>query len=274
MNRIERQALILKRLKFDAEVTVTELCKLCDTSEMTIRRDLAEMDRAGLVRRVHGGAILPDGRSYEPPYSLRAAQDLLIKRSLAMRALDFIHDGDSIALDVGTTILELASLLGERRGLTVVTASLPVAQKIIEVGMRGPAHRLIITGGETRPGELSMIGDLAQRTYKELHVDKAFVGIGGVSLADGLTEYNVEDAMVKRELLHSANQVYLLADSSKFGRTTFTTVGQIEQVGTFITDSGISTDMVDGLTARGRTIHTIERDGAEGAPLREKREEL
>lgn len=273
MNRVKRQALILERLQIETEVTVAELCRTLETSDMTIRRDLAEMDRAGVVRRVHGGAMLPDGRAYEPPFSLRASQGQEVKGSLATRALDFVNDGDSIALDVGTTILALAALLGEKRGLTVVTASLPIAQQVIDVGMRGRAHRLIITGGETRPGELSMIGDLAQRTYKELHVDKAFVGIGGVSLEDGLTEYNLEDALVKRELLHSANQVYLLADSSKFGRTTFATVGRVEQVDVYITDSAVDRQMVRGLEAQGSTVHTIDRDSSMSKPLRRKWEE-
>lgn len=273
MNRIERHALILKRLKVDTEVSVSELCKLCETSEMTIRRDLAEMDRAGLVRRIHGGAMLPDGRAYEPPLSLRAGQDQETKHALAVRALDFIHDGDSIALDVGTTILALAELLGERRGLTVVTASLPIAQKVIDAGIRGRPHRLIITGGEVRAGEQSMIGHLAQRAYSELHVDKAFVGIGGISLEDGLTEYNLEDALVKRELLHSANEVFLLADGSKFGRTTFASVAKVEQADVYITDSTVEPKMIDELESRGSTVYTLSDDRSAAEPLQNKREQ-
>lgn len=273
MNRVQRQALILQRLKVDAAISVAELCKTCETSEMTIRRDLAEMDRAGLVRRVHGGAMLPDGRASEPPLFLRAAQDQAVKAALAARALDFIHDGDCIALDVGTTILALAALLEARRGLTVITASLPIAQEVIKVGIHERSHRLIITGGEARPGELSMIGDLAQRAYRELHVDKAFVGIGGVSIDDGLTEYNLEDALVKRELLNSASQVYLLADSSKFGRTTFASVGRIDQVSAFVTDSMVAPEMVEKITALGSTVYTVDCGGPVSVPAREKREQ-
>ena len=272
MNRVERQLLILRRLKVGAAISVAELCKTCETSEMTIRRDLAEMDRAGLVRRVHGGAMLPDGRASEPPLVLRAAQDQAVKAALAARALEFVHDGDCIALDVGTTVLALAALLDTRRGLTVITASLPIAQEVIKAGMHGRSHRLIVTGGEARPGELSMVGDLAQRAYRELHVDKAFVGIGGVSLEDGLTEYNLEDALVKRELLHSANQVYLLADSSKFGRTTFASVGRIDQVSAFITDSMVAPEMIREITALGSSVYTVDRDDPVSIPAREKRE--
>lgn len=260
MNRAERQAHILQRLKVDAEVGVAELCKLFATSEMTIRRDLAEMDKAGLLRRVHGGAILPDGRAYEPPFALRSVHEHEVKEALAAKAIEFINDGDSIALDIGTTILELAKLLDEKRGLTIVTASLPIAEQVISSSGRGRAHRLIITGGETRPGELSMVGHLAQRAYRELHVDKAFVGIGGVSLEDGLTEYNLEDALVKREMIQSANEVYLLADSSKFGRTTFASVGAVDQVDHYITDSLISPDVAKGLEATGSAVHTIVRE--------------
>lgn len=257
MNRLKRQALIVEYLATHGEVTVADLCKRFETSDMTIRRDLAEMDRAGMLRRVHGGAISAQGRAYEPPFTLRSTQERSVKDAIAARALSFIDDGDSIALDVGSTVLALAPLLTERRGLTILTSSIPVAQHIIESMSLGRDCRLIITGGETRPGELSMVGDLAQRAYREYHVDKAFLGIGGVSLDDGLSDYNVEDALVKRELLKSANNVYVLAHGAKFGRTTFATVGSLDHVDAFVTDRTAPGDVLAGLADRGHEVHVV-----------------
>ncbi|MDQ2661069.1 MAG: DeoR/GlpR family DNA-binding transcription regulator [Actinomycetota bacterium] len=260
MNRLQRQALIVEHLAAHGEVTVADLCKRFETSEMTIRRDLADMDRAGLLRRVHGGAIAAEGRSYEPPFSLRSTQERSAKEAIAARALSFIDDGDSVALDVGSTVLALAPLLAQRRGLTIVTASLPVAQHVIDALTVGRDCRLIITGGETRAGELSMVGDLAQRTYREFHVDKAFLGIGGVSLDDGLTDYNVEDALVKRELLKSAKNVFVLAHGAKFGRTRFAAVGPLDHVAAFVTDRSAPPDVVAGLAERGHEVHVVAGD--------------
>lgn len=260
MNRHSRQARIVELLAAHGEVSVAELCARFETSEMTIRRDLAEMDRVGLLRRVHGGAISAEGRAYEPPFSLRVTQESSIKDAIAARALSFIDDGDSIALDVGSTVLALAPLLVERRGLTIVTASLAVAQQVIATLNVGRDCRLILTGGETRAGELSMVGDLAQRTFRELHVDKAFLGIGGVSLEDGLTDYNMEDALVKRELLASASNVCVLAHGVKFGRTTFATVGSLDRVDAFVTDRTANPEVLAGLADRGHEVHVVSED--------------
>lgn len=260
MNRLKRQALIVEHLAANGEVTVADLCKRFETSEMTIRRDLAEMDRIGLLRRVHGGAISAEGRAYEPPFSLRSIQERSAKEAIAERALSFIDDGDSVALDVGSTVLALAPLLAQRRNLTIITSSLPVAQHVIDGQGIGRDCRLIITGGETRPGELSMVGDLAQRTYREFHVDKAFLGIGGVDLDDGLTDYNVEDALVKRELLRSASNVYVLAHGAKFGRTMFATVGSLDAVDAFVTDRTAPAEVLAGLAERGHEVHVVTED--------------
>lgn len=249
--------MILECLKADAEVSVVNLCRKSGNSDMTIRRDLAEMDRAGLVRRVHGGAVVPDGRAYEPPFALRGSQHEFAKRSIAARALEFIRDGDSVALDVGTTVLKLADLLNQRRSLTILTASIPVVQHLIEAGKLAHGHRLIVTGGEVRSGELSMVGDLAQRTYRELHVDKAFLSVGGISLGGGLTEFNHDDALVKRELVRTAKTTYVLADSSKFGRTAFAAVSALDDVAAYITGEDAPETVLSGLRMMGLVVHTV-----------------
>ena len=256
--RAERQRKILELIAEHGQVTVADIVDLYEVSEMTARRDLSDLEREGLLRRIHGGAMSSLGRSYEPPYPLRATESLLSKQAIGRTAANRIHDGDSVAFDVGTTTLEIARSLDHCRNLTIVTASLPIANEIVARYSLDADLRLILTGGVVRPGELSMIGDFTSRMYSELHVDKAFIGIGGISLKDGLTEYNLEDALVKQALIRSANHVTVVADSSKFGRTTFASVAPLSSVHTLITDSEAPTDMMDALRELGLEVVIAE----------------
>jgi DeoR/GlpR family transcriptional regulator of sugar metabolism len=251
MLQAERRSEILEILREEGRVTVPELCERFHVSEMTIRRDLRDLDREGMLRRVHGGAIYSLGRSYEPPYQLRSTDSTEAKQAIGRAAAEMIFDGDSIALDIGTTTIEIARSICDKRNLTIVTAGLPIAFEIASTLSLNSDVRLILTGGIVRPGELSMIGHLAHHVYREFHVDKAFIGIGGLTLEAGLTEYNLEDALVKRPLLGSANQVIVVADGSKFGRTTFVTVGPLSAVDMVITDETAPNDMVQALQDMG-----------------------
>ena len=158
-----------------------------------------------------------------------------------------MQDGDSLALDVGTTTIEIAQALQGKRNLTILTASLPIANEIVANLSLTADVRLILTGGIVRSGELSMTGTIAAGTYSEFHVDKAFIGVGGISLEDGLTEYNLEDAIVKKPMIQNAQQRIVVADSSKFGRTTFTAIAPLTVANTIITDSDVDRSMVKSL---------------------------
>ena len=254
----ERRRMIVELVQESGSKTVAELCGLFDVSEMTIRRDLRDLDREGVIRRVHGGAVSSLGRSYEPPYTIRSTRNAEIKRAIGRKAAELIVDGDSIALDVGTTILEIAQALHGKRNLTIITASLPIANEIVSNLSLTSEVRLILTGGIVRSGELSMIGNIAAQTYAEFHVDKAFIGVGGLSVEDGLTEYNLEDAMVKKPLIQNAHQRIVAADSSKIGRTTFTSIAPLSMVDTLITDSQIPAEALSNLEALGIEILVVE----------------
>lgn len=247
MNKLmksERQRKILEIVQEAGSKTVADLCEIFDVTDMTIRRDLREMDREGLLRRVHGGIVANLGRSYEPAYTIRSTQYLENKIKIGQKASDLIINGDSIALDVGTTTLEIAKALNGNHNLTIITASLNIANEIVGNFSLENDMRLILTGGIVRPGELSLIGHIAEMAYKDFHVDKAFIGVGGISVKDGLTEYNLEDALVKKYLIHNANKCIVVADSSKIGRATFASFADISVVDTLITDSDVPKDYI------------------------------
>jgi DeoR/GlpR family transcriptional regulator of sugar metabolism len=255
----ERQQKILDMVIEAGKISISEICELFQVSEMTARRDLRKLDQQGLLRRVHGGAITSLGRSYEPPFSSRSIKNLPQKKQIGKKAAELIFDGDSIALDVGTTTIEVIYGLKDRRDLTIVTSCLQIANAAVENLSIESNIRLIVSGGIVRPRELSMVGAIPEQVYKDLHVDKAFLGIGGVSLQDGFTEFNLEDTRVKQNLIRSALEVIVLADSSKIGQTTFGSVCTFEDVNKFVTDSGAPTEFVNALEDRG--VEVLIADG-------------
>ncbi len=250
VNAIARRQRILELVEKEQSVTVSDLCQTLTVSEVTIRRDLRHLADQQLVRRVHGGAVAGRGRNYEPPTIIRAATNEAQKRAIAVQAAKLVSEGDSIALDVGTTTLALAKELVGLSNLTIITASLPIANVLVE----SPRSRLILTGGIVRVQEHSMIGHIAARTYQDFHLDKAFVGVGGVHPDAGLTEYNQDDTLIKQAMMRHAKEIIVLADSSKLGRTCFMTIAPLEEADILITDSGAAPEDLEELRKRGIRI--------------------
>lgn len=243
----ERHQQIIDLLEKNGSVTVTELVNRFGTSEMTIRRDLDILEKRFMLRRVHGGAVSARGSSYEPPYGSRMMENSEIKQQIGKAAAALIKNGDSISLDTGTTTYEVARHISEKQDLTVITHSYPITSLLME-NLR---NRLICTGGIVRAGELSMVGDLAIRAYQEYFVDKLFLGVGGIDTKIGLTEFNLEDTLVKRAMVQNAKEVIVVADSSKFNQVAFTLVAPVRVVRKIVTDSSLDPTIVSQLEKEG-----------------------
>jgi DeoR/GlpR family transcriptional regulator of sugar metabolism len=243
----QRHQTIINLLEDLGAVTVSDLVKEFKVSEMTIRRDLDILENQGLLRRVHGGAVSRRGRSYEPPFMLRTSENLENKIRISQAAANLIQNGDSITLDVGTTTLEIARHLQNKQDLTVITPSLQIANELINP----PGIRLILTGGILRIGELSMVGHLAERIFEDFFVDKLFLGAGAVDLKAGVSEFNIEDALVKRAMIKSAKSVVLVADSSKFHQVAFTSIVPLSDIHTIITDKDLDPHLGAQIQAKG-----------------------
>lgn len=246
----ERRALILSELAESGEVVIIQLAGALDVSEMTIRRDLESLEAEGVVRRVRGGAISAVSRSYEPPFAIRLAKAVREKQAIGRAAARLLSDGETAILDVGTTTLELARNLHGRRGVTIVTASIPVAA---ELG--NEAHmRILVAGGMLRLGELSLTGSRAEETFRELNCDVMFMGVAGIDRERGLTEYNLEDTRVKQAALAAARRLIVLADSSKIGRVALVNVASLSKVDTVVTDADRSHPLIAAIEALGIEI--------------------
>lgn len=235
------------------EVAIGRLAERLDVSEMTIRRDLEVLEDAGVARRVRGGAIATVSRGYEPPFDARVASAQPAKVAIAAAATRFVDDGETAILDVGSTALELARRLRGRRGITVVTPSTLAALELANE----PNMRVVVTGGIVRPGELSLVGDFAERAFLELNCDVVFLGVGGVHPDKGLTEYNLDDARVKRAALRAARRRVVLADATKLERICLATVATLSDVDVLVTDAAPDHPVAEAAREAGAEVVTV-----------------
>ncbi|MDP9235409.1 MAG: DeoR/GlpR family DNA-binding transcription regulator [Actinomycetota bacterium] len=237
-----RRQLVLQLLEQQGEVSVSKVSLSAGVSEMTIRRDLDALARGGLLKRVHGGAISLVSRSYEPPFAARMERNFELKRKIGEAAAGLVGDGETLILDVGTTVLETARALRCRHNLTVLTASI----RAMDLLASGDGIQLISTGGVVRPGEMSLVGDLAERAFDDLRFDSFVMGVGGIDLTEGLTEFNPEDARVKKHALMSARRCIVVADHTKLGKVAFSRIAPLDRVDVLVTDQEAEPEVLDG----------------------------
>lgn len=232
----QRRDKILDMIREDGQAKVSDLSRLFKVTEVTIRQDLERLEQEGLIRREHGGAILNQTRDGVGELQLVNQQNMEAKRAIAAEAVKLIHDGDTIILDSGSTTTEIAKLLGGFHNLQVITNALNIAMILgKESGIN-----LNVTGGEFKSPTLSLTGDKAAQYFNGIHADKVFLATAGISLKAGLTYPSLSDLVVKKAMIESADTVYLVADSTKIGKSAFASLGALSMVDYIITDSNIT----------------------------------
>lgn len=231
----ERQQQILTQARADGRVEVSKLALDLDVTQETVRRDLDRLERQGLIRRVHGGAI-PTGRlEFEPGLSQRDATASTEKSRIARAVLPMLPREGTILLDAGTTTSRLAAILPDDGDLTVVTNALPLATTL--------ANRAGVTvhviGGRVRGLTLATVDTWAVDTLRGLNVDVAIIGTNGISVERGLTTPDPSEAGVKSAMVAAGRRVVVLADSSKVGNDQFARFAMLGDVDVVVTDSGL-----------------------------------
>ena len=243
----ERRRRILEVLARRGAVQVTALTKALRCSEATLRRDLLRLEREGRLRRTHGGAVdLADGPDLELPPQDKAVLQVTEKRAIATAAARLIHPGEVIALNGGTTTMELARKLRAIDDLRVVTNSIGVATELAGL----PGVEVTVTGGTLR-GTLELIGPLAEQSLPNLFVDMAFIGVDGLTVEHGLTTYNQAEAQTNRTMIAQARSVVVVADHTKFGRRTMALIVPISRISAVVTDAGVAAEQLDALRMAG-----------------------
>lgn len=250
MYQEERHAAILERARSEGRVDVADLAEQFDVTQETVRRDLTSLERHGLLRRVHGGAIPVERLGFEPKLSDRDSAMAAEKARIARAALTEVPDEGVILLDAGTTTARLAELIPADRELTVVTNALPIA-----MALSARPHVTVLTvGGRVRGRTLAMVDQWALRVLGETLADVAFLGMNGVSVQRGLTTPDVGEAAVKRAMLQAARHVVVLADHTKVGNDTFARVGALDEVDVLISDDGLDPAVAIDLQAAGPRV--------------------
>jgi len=249
MDALGRQAALVDLLQRDGRVEVSAAAERFGTAEMTVRRDLDVLVARGIARRVRGGAVSLLMRGEEMPFSMRAVDAADEKRRIGLATAELIQDGESVLLDSGTTALEVARALKGRR-LTVMPLSLHAAMVL----SGQDSVRLLMPGGETRPGELALVGPLALAGINAVRFDTAVLSCCG--LADGqVTAHDLGDAAAKQAMLSAAARVILVADASKFGRTAMAAVCGTERIDVVITGTGAPGETISAMASRGVEVH-------------------
>jgi DeoR family fructose operon transcriptional repressor len=243
----ERHQLIVDRARTAGRVDVAALAELFEVTAETVRRDLTSLERQGLLRRVHGGAIPVERLGFEPALATRDAASTAEKLRIAKAALAELPTDGAILLDAGTTTARLAEALPLDRELTVVTNALPIAATLAA----RPNVTVHLLGGRVRGRTMATVDAWAARVLADTYVDVAFLGTNGISVERGLTTPDVAEAEVKRAMIAAARRVVVLADHTKVGVDHFARFGSIDDVDVLVTDAGLDAGLALDLDSAG-----------------------
>ncbi len=232
----ERRNQIIEFLNKKNRVSVIELAKIFNVGEVTIRRDLADLEERGLVRRTHGGAILADNGSDEPPLKERESRKREEKERIAKFVSQIIRNGETVIIDGGSTTLQIAKYLRSKSNLIIVTNSAGIADEFVNSN----ECSVIVTGGELRKSTGNLTGSIAEKTLRLFRADRVIIGMSSMIPGEGLFTSNLAEAEFKRTMMECGKEIIVVMDSSKINKLNFCFVSEFSKIDKFITDSGIS----------------------------------
>ncbi|MDG5766286.1 transcriptional repressor AgaR [Balneolales bacterium ANBcel1] len=241
----ERRNKTIKLLNDEGQVSVTKLSKMLGVSEVTIRKDLLFLEEKNFLVRTHGGAMKNDYLVHDQHIEDKGKKYADEKRRIGECAAKMVEDGESLILDAGTTVLQVARNLQNKRNLTVLTPAVNIALELIRV----PEIQIMVMGGVLRNTSAAVIGSYAETMVREHFCSKLFLAADGFDLVTGLTTTNALEANLNRLMIESANETIVVMDSSKFGSRGLSRICGMDQIDVIITDEGISENMRKTLEA-------------------------
>jgi len=240
MLNIERKEKILNLLYKEGKVEVNNLSKMFNVTGATIRRDLRDIEKKGIIERAYGGAIIKKGTLYEPSFKNQLETFINEKEKIANEAAKLISEGDAIFLDSSTTVLYILKNIKMTLNITVVTNSIPIAYELSH-------HKnieLIILGGVVRTKTGTIVGPIAEKNIKEFKIDKAFLGISAINIKGEMTDPNIYEAQMKKNIIEVSRTIIGVTDHSKFGKESFSFVAHVSKLNKIITDKKIPSDFI------------------------------
>ncbi|WP_432512885.1 DeoR/GlpR family DNA-binding transcription regulator [Kineococcus sp. SYSU DK001] len=251
MQAKERREAIVEVIRLKGPVAVAELVERLGLSEATIRRDLVKLDDAGLLKRVHGGARPVDVR--DDVYADLVDRQAEPKEAIARAAAARVRDGQSVLLDIGTTVGRVARYL-HGRPVTVITRNLAVYAELCE----DPAVDLVLLGGQVRPAHRSLVGYLTEESLRQLRADVLLLGTSGIRRSGHSVDTVAEEVPVKRAMISAADEVVLLADASKFPGSGTATVCDVTAYRHLVTDARPDEETVSVLRGAGVAVELVD----------------
>lgn len=248
----ERQKQMLQHVRARGSGNVSELAVVLGVSPSTVRRDLSDLSDRGLLTRVHGGAAIAEDQ-VEAQRAARASVNSDQKRRIGQAAAAGVMDGSTVLITGGTTTDTMLPFLAHMTRLTVLTNGLTVAVQLSQY----EGVSVVVLGGVVRPGELSLLGPIAEQSLTDFHVDAAFCGVFGIDAHGGVSGADVHEVRTDRQLLASADELIVLADASKFHQRGPVRLIDIDRVDRLITDAAAPPSAVSDLRARGVRVLVV-----------------
>jgi DeoR/GlpR family transcriptional regulator of sugar metabolism len=264
LSQSERMEHVLRLLETRDYVQVAELSQAFAVSEVTVRSDLTELARQGLVARIRGGVRALEHGGSEVGFDLRLRLEVDRKRAIARSAAAMVNEGEAVALDASTTAYYLALELRSKRELVVVTNGLLVATALADA----PGITVLVTGGMLRLSAMSLVGDFGADVLRTTRINKGFLGARGLSLSRGLMDLNPDEVRIKQEMADACEQVYGIFDGTKWHRSALLAFISVEELAGIITDSSAPTIEVEAWRAAGVNVMSVDPGPREPPPLR------
>ncbi len=232
----ERRNKTIKLLNEKGQASVSELSRMLNVSEVTIRKDLQYLEEKSVLFRTHGGAMKKDYLVQDLHFDDKGKKNAEEKRKIGERAAQLVENGDSLILDAGTTVMQLAKSIHNKRNLNVLTPAINIALEV----MRIPETQVTVLGGMLRPTSAAVVGSYAEIMLRDHFCSKLFLAADGFDPMFGITTTNALEAHLNRMMIDSAQKTIVVIDSSKFGRRGLSRICGIEHIDIVITDSGVS----------------------------------
>lgn len=245
LSKLRRKEKIIEILKYNNRVSKKELMERLKVSPMTLEKDIKELEEEGFIYKIWGGIALKEEFSVTS-FEEREILNLQEKQSIAREAIKLINPGESIGLSAGTTIYEFAKLMLPKSGIRVVTYAVNTASLLISKGIE-----VIMPGGICRDGTYALVGDIAVNFFRNVHLDKCFISVNGITLEDGLSEADIQEAILLSVMIKVSSEVIVLMDHTKFGRQKLASVCGIEDIDIIVTDSKAPQSYVQALRGKG-----------------------
>lgn len=252
----ERREQIIQRLRSQGSVQVNDLSELFGVSTVTIRNDLAFLEKQGIAVRAYGGALICDSNvpSVEPSVEDKSSLNIALKRHIAKTAAALIKPGHRVILDSGTTTYEIARLMRQHTDVIAMTNGINVANALLEA----EGVELLMTGGALRRQAQSFYGDQAEQSLQNYHFDMLFLGVDAIDLERGVSTHNEDEARLNRRMCEVVDRIIVVTDSSKFNRSSLHKIIDTQRIDMIIVDEGIPTESLEGLRKQGIDVILVK----------------